>query len=86
MTNGPYIISIKKKDNIPLLNKSNINIKKNTRKNFSPLSGSELTYQPHKWNNQNVVNSHNCYSYAMGKIVKELKDKAHLAMLLVLII
>ena len=39
MTNGPYIISIKKKDNIPLLNKSNINIKKNTRKNFSPLSG-----------------------------------------------
>ena len=77
MTNGPYLISFKRKDNIPLLNKNNTKIKQNNKKKkFSPLSGSELKYEPYKWNNKNVVSSHNCYSYAMGKIVKELKDKA----------
>ena len=35
---------------------------------FSPLSGSELKYEPHKWNNNpNIKGSHNCYAYALGK-------------------
>ncbi len=64
-------MQIKVQNDIPLLNKKNKNSKKK-----SPLSGSELKYEPHKWNNPNIVDSHNCYSYAMGKIVKNLKDKA----------
>lgn len=71
MVDSPYLIKIKTNNNIPLLNKKIVNKKK-----YSPLSGSELKYEPHKWNNNNVVNSHNCYSYAMGKVVKDLKDKA----------
>ena len=71
MVQSPYMIKIKTNNNIPLLNKKNINKKK-----YSPLSGSELKYEPQKWNNQNTINNHNCYSYAMGKVVKDLKDKA----------
>ncbi len=71
MVESPYLMKIKIKNDSNLLNKKVINKKK-----YSPLSGSELNYEPHKWNNHNVVNNHNCYSYAMGKIVKKLKDKA----------
>ncbi len=71
MAEIPYLMQIKVQNDIPLLNKKNKNNKKK-----SPLSGSELKYEPHKWNNPNIVDSHNCYSYAMGKIVKNLKDKA----------
>ena len=62
---------IKTNQDIPLLNKKDKN-----KKNISPTSGAELKYEPKKWNHSNVVNSHNCYSYAMGKIIKKLKDKA----------
>lgn len=80
MVNNPYIMKININDKIPLLNKQNIkNIKNKNNKNNkkkSPLSGSELKYLPNKWNNKNVVESHNCYSYAMGKIIDKLQDKA----------
>jgi len=46
-------------------------------KEFSPLSGSELEYNPEKWNKiLKIKNAHNCYSYALGKIVPSLKSKA----------
>jgi hypothetical protein len=46
-------------------------------KEYSPLSGSELAYDPDLWNkDENIKETHNCYSYAMGKIVKGLTSKA----------
>lgn len=43
---------------------------------FSPLSGSELNYNPNKWNNNNNIKlNHNCYAYALGKIRPKLKSK-----------
>lgn len=79
MVQTPYLMKIKFNDDLPLLNnnKNNKQIKNNTKKvKYSPLSGSEFKYEPRKWNNSKVINNHNCYSYAMGKIVDELKDKA----------
>jgi hypothetical protein len=68
----PYILEIKKIRN----NKNNIN-KLNYSKEFGPLSGSELDYNPHLWNNRNNIRTtHNCYTYALGKIVPELDSKA----------
>ena len=73
----PYILTIRKingDSNNKYLNTKKNNTKKNT---FSPLSGSELEYNPKLWNaNYSIKNSHNCYSYALGKIVKELDYKA----------
>ena len=47
-----------------------------SEKEFSPLSGSESEYNPNLWNNdESIKSSHNCYSYAFGKIVKQLKSK-----------
>jgi hypothetical protein len=67
----PYILLIKKINN----NNKNINLK--YTKEYSPLSGSEYDYEPKKWNlNNNIKETHNCYSYAMGKIVPKLKNKA----------
>jgi hypothetical protein len=44
---------------------------------FSGLSGSELLYEPHKWNdNYNIKSTHNCYTYALGKIRIGLDSKA----------
>jgi hypothetical protein len=85
ITKSPYILTIKKvknNNNISFLNKK---INKNTnnteniknKKKFSPLSGSELKYEPELWNKNNLTKtSHNCYSYALGKIVKGLSSKA----------
>ena len=43
---------------------------------FSPLSGSEPKYEPHKWNdNPNIKDTHNCYSYALNQIVSNRKGK-----------
>ena len=75
MVKSPFLMKIKVNSDLPLLNNKKIN-KNNKNITYSPLSGSELKYEPSKWNNKNVVNNHNCYSYAMGKIVNELKDKA----------
>jgi hypothetical protein len=72
----PYILQIKKIRNNKLLNNNNENIYLKSTKNIGPLSGSETKYEPDKWNNNNVVETHNCYSYALGKIVPGLKSKA----------
>jgi hypothetical protein len=68
----PYILIINKfKNNNKLVNVDNY------KKSISPLSGSELDYDPNLWNNDyKIRDSHNCYSYAMGKIVKGLDSKA----------
>ena len=43
---------------------------------FSPLSGSEPNYEPHRWNNNHKIKStHNCYSYALDHIVSNRKGK-----------
>lgn len=44
---------------------------------FSPLSGSELEYNPKLWDdNPNIKSTHNCYTYALGKIRSGLDSKA----------
>lgn len=53
--------------------KSLLSLKINSK--FSPLSGSELPYEPKKWNG-NIKYTHNCYSYALGKIRPGLESKA----------
>ena len=48
-----------------------------SKKDFSPLSGSELVYNPDLWNKRyKIKDTHNCYTYALGKIVPGLKSKA----------
>jgi hypothetical protein len=74
----PYLINIekiknKKSKNNKYIKNSNLSAQ---YKEFSPLSGSELKYEPEKWNKNNVKENHNCYSYALGKIVPGLKSKA----------
>ena len=74
-SNKPYVIEIKKiKENETLLNSNTIF---QSNKEFSPLSGAELKYNPKLWNkNYNIKNTHNCYTYALGKIVPGLDSKA----------
>ena len=73
----PYVIEIKKIKNNNNLLINNKNKSSNIKKEFSPLSRSELEYNPNLWNNNNNIRkSHNCYSYALGNIVNNLKSKA----------
>ena len=74
-SNKPYIIEIPKfKENELLINDEKIF---DSKKDFSPLSSAEYKYEPEKWNDDdNIKISHNCYSYALGKIVKGLESKA----------
>jgi hypothetical protein len=71
----PYILEIEEI-------KKNKNFMKDSErlkfsKEFSPLSGSELEYNPHLWNDDDKIKTtHNCYTYALGKIVPGLKSKA----------
>ena len=42
---------------------------------FSPLSGYEPKYEPHKWNdNERVKSTHNCYAYVQNRILN-YRDK-----------
>jgi hypothetical protein len=71
----PYLLTIPKIKN----NKNKEKIIKNNEylSDLSPLSGSELDYDPLLWNgDESIKKSHNCYTYALGKIVKKLKNKA----------
>ena len=73
---APYILTISK-----IIENENLINDKEARlfssKEFSELSGSESDYDPKKWNNIfKIKNTHNCYSYALGKIVPGLKSKA----------
>ena len=53
-----------------------IELNANHMPEFSPLSGSELPYEPMKWNgNKSVKQTHNCYQYAIGKIKPSLENK-----------
>jgi len=73
----PYVLEIKKfKENEKLINQSSL-LEFKSENGFSPLSGSELEYNPDLWNKDSSIReSHNCYSYALGKIIKKLKSKA----------
>jgi hypothetical protein len=75
-SNKPYVMEIKKiPDNEKYIYNKNSMFESN--KDFSPLSGSELEYEPDKWNKDyNIKSNHNCYSYALGKIVRGLESKA----------
>jgi hypothetical protein len=67
ISNGNEMISYFPKELLALKNNSN----------FSPLSGSELPYDPEKWNEKSGIRTtHNCYSYALGKIRSGLNSKA----------
>jgi hypothetical protein len=74
-SNKPYIIDIKKfKNNEYLINTDK---RFTSQSELSPLSGSELEYNPNLYNeHNNIRESHNCYSYALGKIVPGLQSKA----------
>ena len=77
----PYILEIPKiKQNEYLIEHNlikNSENNKNSTTEFSPLSGSELEYNPKLWNNNNnIKTTHNCYTYALGKIVPGLESKA----------
>jgi hypothetical protein len=76
-TQNPYVLEVKK---IKYNRNNNLIKNENLMKfyhEFSPLSGSELEYEPDKYNNDmSIKQTHNCYSYALGKIVKGLKSKA----------
>jgi hypothetical protein len=74
-SNKPYILDI------PLfkINEKLIDTKESLEfnKEFSPSSGSELEYDPKLWNqNYDIKSTHNCYTYALGKIVPGLDSKA----------
>ena len=71
-SNKPYIIEISK-----IKNEIDTGESLESFKDFSPLSGAELQYNPDLWNkNSKIKESHNCYTYALGKIVKKLDSKA----------
>ena len=74
-SNKPYLLEIKKfRDNESMIDTPE---SLSSTKEFSPTSGYELEYDPDLWNkNSSIRNSHNCYTYAMGKIVPGLDSKA----------
>ena len=75
--NAPYIIKISKIKNKKYLINNSYDKRFFSSKDLSPLSGSELDYDPEKWNKIfKIKSTHNCYSYALGKIVPGLKSKA----------
>lgn len=43
---------------------------------FSPLSGTEPSFDPIKWNKPLIKQNHNCYSYAFNQIHSTRKGKA----------
>ena len=72
----PYILTMKKfKENEKFLENPEEMFK--SKKNFSPKSYSELKYNPKLYNNnESIKDSHNCYTYALGKIIPGLRSKA----------
>jgi len=75
ISKSPYILEIPKfKINENLL-ESGEGLKFNSE--FSPISNSELEYNPDLYNKDvHIKTSHNCYTYALGKIVPGLDSKA----------
>lgn len=67
ITQGEYMLDNKIEELLKVKNGENI----------SPLSGAELAYEPEKWNKKSSIRTtHNCYSYALGKIRPGLESKA----------
>ena len=75
ISKSPYILEIPKfKTNEKLLDLDE-GLEFNSE--FSPVSNSELDYNPDLYNkNSSIRESHNCYTYALGKIVPGLDSKA----------
>ena len=75
-SNKPYLLEIPKfKKNEYLIDNEKERLYYS--KDFSALSGSELQYNPKLWNNDDYIRStHNCYTYALGKIIPGLDSKA----------
>ncbi len=72
---SPHLFTLNKIVKSDLLVDSPVLLKH--QKEFSPLSGSEPVYNEKKWNdNENIRTTHNCYSYALGKIRSGLESKA----------
>ena len=70
---SPYIIALVSHENI---DKASISDEGLTDKEFSPTSGSEPKYEPHKWHRHSKIKeTHNCYSYALNAIVSSRLDK-----------
>ena len=75
MSKAPVLLQIKKIKNNE--NMMNTDERLEYSKEYSPLSNSELKYNPKLWNdNFNIKTTHNCYTYALGKIVPGLDFKA----------
>lgn len=73
----PFLLVVKKKKAGEDLLLDNPNELLSFTKEMSPLSGSEYVYEPHKYNDHEAIKvTHNCYSYALGKIRPKLKSKA----------
>ena len=71
----PYLLEIPKFKNNELIIDTDESLE--YKKELSPPSGSELPYNPKLWNNNEEIRStHNCYTYALGKIVQGLDSKA----------
>jgi hypothetical protein len=75
ISKSPYILEIPKfKTNEKLLD---LDEGLEFNSDFSPISNSELEYNPDLYNkNSSIRESHNCYTYALGKIVPGLDSKA----------
>ena len=74
--NSPYLMNIKEivESNSRFFDKKYL--LNNNNKLFSTLSGSELPYNPQKWNdNINIKNNHNCYAYVLNQIASRRKGK-----------
>ena len=72
---SPYLVSIKEvvNSNKKFDNKDYLF---SSKKYFSGLSGSELDYDPNKWNdNYNIKLNHNCYAYVLNQISSKRKGK-----------
>ncbi len=72
---SPYVFTIQKiKNSDKLIHDPSL---LQFSKEFSPPSGSELEYNEKLWNdNEHIRTTHNCYSYALGKIRVGLESKA----------
>ena len=75
MSKAPVLLEIKKIKNNE--NMMNTDERFEYSKEYSPLSNAELKYNPKLWNdNSNIKTTHNCYTYALGKIIPGLDSKA----------
>jgi len=72
---SPYLIGVKEimNSNSKIENKDYL---LNTTSEFSPRSGYEKKYEPHKWNNnESIKRYHNCYAYALNHIASKRLGK-----------